>query len=145
MLCYILTSGGVTAEKTDKERRSTVTDYNGLASDIYPKVALTFNLKQMGRFLGLNFIDTVEIFLIETNTIPEDFLFLNYSSWIKSLKEIYGKEKSLPKHRTMGDYLIRDFNDFFNWQVERYKHLLPNNPKAGSAKPKQLKIFTDYD
>ena len=76
----------------------------------------------MGQFLQTEYIDTVEIFLIETGTKPEDFTFLEYSKYVRAQKELYGKEKGLPRHRYMNDYLVRDFHDFFNWQIERFKN-----------------------
>lgn len=78
----------------------------------------------MGKFLGTEFIDTVEIFLIKTNTPESEFRFVDYAAFIRPLKEIYGKEKGLPKHHYMGDYLIQNHVDFFNWIVDRHKSLL---------------------
>ena len=78
----------------------------------------------MGKFLGTGFIDTVEIFLIETATPEADFRFVDYAGFIRQQKQIYGKEKGLAKHYTMGDYLIQDFTDFSNWIINRHEHLL---------------------
>lgn len=84
----------------------------------------------MGKFLGTGFIDTVEIFLIETGTTEADFRFVDYASFIRQQKEIYGKEKGLARHHTMRDYLIQDFADFSNWIITRHQHLQNNTQNS---------------
>jgi hypothetical protein len=79
----------------------------------------------MGKFLGTGFIDTVEIFLIKTGTAEADFRFVDYASFIRQQKEVYGNEKGLARHHTMRDYLVQDFADFSNWIINRYE----NSPK----------------
>jgi hypothetical protein len=78
----------------------------------------------MGKFLGTDYIDTVEIFLIETATAEADFRFVDYAKFIRQQKEDYGNQKQLPRHNTMHDYLVQDFADFMNWIITRHQHLL---------------------
>lgn len=80
----------------------------------------------MGNYLQSAYIDTVEIFLISTNTAEENFKLVDYSNWIYTMKEIYGKEKNLPRHATMKDFLISDYKDFHQW-IAKNKHQVTSN------------------
>jgi len=78
----------------------------------------------MGKFLGTEYIDTVEVFLIETGNAEADFRFVDYARFIRQQKEIYGVEKGLNRHTTMRDYLVQDFTDFSRWIITRYENTL---------------------
>jgi hypothetical protein len=78
----------------------------------------------MGKFLNTEYIDTVEVFLIKTNTAAVDFRFVDYAAFIRSEKEIYGTEKQLNRHTTMRDYLVQDFADFSRWIITRHENTL---------------------
>jgi hypothetical protein len=95
----------------------------------------------MGTLLNTEFIDTVEVFLLETGTKKEDFKFVNYTRFIQQQKEIYGAEKGLVRHNTMKDYIIQDFTDFSEWIIKRYKNKTEalgsqrGKPRARNAAP----------
>ena len=78
----------------------------------------------MGKYLGIYIVDTYEIYMIVNEMTEFKWDFPSYSRFIKSMKEIYGKEKGLNRHQTMGDFLIRDFHDFHQWIAEYHKEIL---------------------
>jgi len=78
----------------------------------------------MGKYLGFDIVDTYEIYMIVNGITEFTWNFPSYSKWIKSMKEIYGKENGLNRHQTMGDFLIRDFQDFHRWIEEYHKENL---------------------
>ncbi len=76
----------------------------------------------MGNILNTEYIDTVEVFLIETGATEADFKFVDYAKFIRQQKEIYGTEKGLNRHHTMRDYIVHDFADFSRWIISRHKN-----------------------
>jgi len=93
---------------------------------------LCFNIVEMGKYLGIDINDTYEVYMIANKIEVFKWDFPSYSRWIKSMKEIYGKEKGLSRHQTMGDFLIRNFQDFHQWIANYHKDILPHAGLANS-------------